>query len=65
MANPIDATAQAAGDLAAGVKRWTPINWALVSQPWNWAIVLLMVLIGAIAVDLLLQWYNTPDMPEE
>jgi len=69
MADPISeatgATASVASGVAATVKKWTPINWALISNPWNWAIVLLMLVIATMALDVLLQWYNAPDVDAE
>jgi len=68
MANPAEAVAGAAGDVAGGVsataKKFTFINWAILSNPWNWVIVFLMVVIASIALDVLLQWYNSPDTEE-
>ncbi len=61
MAEPGEAVAGAASDAAATVKKFTPLNWALISNPWNWAILLLMVLVATLALDLLLTWYNAPD----
>lgn len=34
----------------------TFINWQLIKNPVNWIIVVLMLLIGGIALDFVLQW---------
>lgn len=34
------------------VKGWVPINWNIASSPYNWFIVVLMVLIATIAIKL-------------
>ena len=65
MPDPVEAATGAAGDVASTVKKFTPINWALISNPWNWVIVLLMVVIATMALDVLLQWYNAPDVDAE
>jgi len=33
---------------------WLPINWRLIGNPINWAIVVLMIAIAGIAMDVLL-----------
>jgi hypothetical protein len=30
-----------------------PINWNLISNPFNWVVILLMVIIGGIAIQLI------------
>lgn len=37
-----------------------PINWGLIRNPANWAIVLLMVLIAAFAWDILARAFFNP-----
>lgn len=33
---------------------WLPINWRLIGNPINWAIVVLMVAIAGLAIDVVL-----------
>jgi hypothetical protein len=35
------------------------INWTLIRNPWNWAIILLMVIIGGFAVDAFTDFYTS------
>lgn len=35
-----------------------PINWSIIANPFNWAIVLLMVVIGMFALGISLDWYQ-------
>lgn len=39
-----------------------PINWQLIANPINWAIILLMLVIASFALHILLpQFFPTPD----
>lgn len=33
---------------------WIPINWSLVGNPFNWVVVLLMMVIATIAISLVI-----------
>lgn len=39
---------------------WLPVNWTLLRNPLNWAIIILMVLIGAMGVDIVLSAVVSP-----
>lgn len=34
----------------------TLINWGLLKHPVNWVIVILMLIIGGVALDIILRW---------
>lgn len=38
---------------------WLPVNWSLAKNPLNWFIILLMVLLGALGVDIILNAVNS------
>ena len=35
-----------------------PLNWELIKNPMNWIVVLIMFLFGALAVELLMQFFG-------
>ena len=35
-----------------------PVNWELIKNPMNWIVVLIMFLFGALAVELLMQFFG-------
>lgn len=39
------------------------INWNLISHPLNWAIIILMVLIGGMVVNFAMHYQLTPNNP--
>jgi len=42
--------------------KWIPINWELIANPVNWAIILLMLAIGGIALHIVMpDYFNKSD----
>jgi hypothetical protein len=39
------------------------INWNIARNPVNWAIVLLMVVIGGFVADIVLRWWKQSQQP--